>query len=222
MRRPHLSRDDRSVGPGRRRPRRADADRRAGSRAVVSARALAAALHRSRPGVPLGGPPGLDRRRHPAVSGDPALELWVLRVAGETAGYFELRQDADGGVEIAYFGLLPAFVGRGLGKYLLTSAVERAWARGARRVWLHTSSLDHTGRRCRITSRAGSASGNRRPTTSDGARLALGAHHEGAPHRLGVHDGRLRRRLCDIRDVFRHVAVAERHQRRGAALHDAR
>jgi ribosomal protein S18 acetylase RimI-like enzyme len=74
---------------------------------------------------------------------DPALELWVLRVAGETAGYFELRRDADGGVEIAYFGLLPAFVGRGLGKYLLSSAVERAWARGASRVWLHTSSLDH-------------------------------------------------------------------------------
>src|SRR6476646_2151857 len=33
----------------------------------------------------------------------PGLELWVLRVAGELAGYFELRQDGDGGVEIAYF-----------------------------------------------------------------------------------------------------------------------
>jgi ribosomal protein S18 acetylase RimI-like enzyme len=75
---------------------------------------------------------------------DPALELWVLRVTGETAGYFELRRHDDGAVEIAYFGLLPAFTGQGLGKFMLTTAVERAWARGANRVWLHTSSLDHS------------------------------------------------------------------------------
>jgi ribosomal protein S18 acetylase RimI-like enzyme len=75
---------------------------------------------------------------------DPALELWVLHADGETAGYFELRKYPDEAVEIAYFGLLPAFVGRGLGKFLLTCAVERAWARGAARVWLHTSSLDHS------------------------------------------------------------------------------
>ena len=42
------------------------------------------------------------------------------------------------------FGLLPAFTGQGLGKFMLTAAVERAWARGANRVWLHTSSLDHS------------------------------------------------------------------------------
>ena len=75
---------------------------------------------------------------------DPALELWVLRVARETAGYFELRACDDGSVEIAYFGLFPAFVGKGLGKFLLSRAAERAWARGATRVWLHTSSLDHS------------------------------------------------------------------------------
>ena len=74
----------------------------------------------------------------------PGLELWVLRADREVAGYFELRADEEGGVEIAYFGLLPAFVGRGLGKHLLTCAVRRAWDRGATRVWLHTSSLDHT------------------------------------------------------------------------------
>jgi GNAT superfamily N-acetyltransferase len=79
-----------------------------------------------------------------AYLSDPALELWVLRVNGEAGGYFELLRHADGAVEIAYFGLLPAFVGRGLGKFLLTQAVQRAWARGAARVWLHTSSLDHS------------------------------------------------------------------------------
>jgi ribosomal protein S18 acetylase RimI-like enzyme len=79
-----------------------------------------------------------------AYLADPALELWVLRAGGEVAGYFELRTHPDGAVEVAYFGLLPAFVGRGFGKFLLTRAVERAWASGASRVWLHTSSLDHS------------------------------------------------------------------------------
>jgi len=76
--------------------------------------------------------------------GDPRLELWILRERGEPAGYFELRAHEDGAVEIAYFGLLPDAVGRGLGKFMLTRAVERAWERGASRVWLHTSSLDHS------------------------------------------------------------------------------
>lgn len=84
-----------------------------------------------------------DAQIHSYLS-DPALELWILYEAGEPAGYFELRSYPDGAVEVAYFGLLPAAVGRGLGKYLLTRAVQRAWDRGATRVWLHTSSLDHS------------------------------------------------------------------------------
>jgi GNAT superfamily N-acetyltransferase len=45
-------------------------------------------------------------------------------------------------VEIAYFGLAVRFFGRGLGKHMLTRAAEEAWAMGARRVWLHTCTLD--------------------------------------------------------------------------------
>jgi GNAT superfamily N-acetyltransferase len=73
----------------------------------------------------------------------PELETWVLSVTGVPAGYFELEMQAGGNVEIAYFGLLPPFIGQGLGGHLLTAAVERAWAMGAKRVWLHTCSLDH-------------------------------------------------------------------------------
>jgi GNAT superfamily N-acetyltransferase len=73
---------------------------------------------------------------------DPMISVWLLSVAGAPAGYFELRGPEDGSVEIAYFGLLPEFVGRGFGKYLLTAAVREAWALGARRLWLHTCSLD--------------------------------------------------------------------------------
>lgn len=73
----------------------------------------------------------------------PELETWLLAVRGTIAGYFELEEQDARSVQIKYFGLLPAFVGRGLGGWLLTAAVERAFARGARRVWLHTCTLDH-------------------------------------------------------------------------------
>ena len=63
------------------------------------------------------------------------------------AGYYELRRDRDGGIEIAYFGLLPEFIGRGLGGALLTSAIEDAWSPRDRsnpsRVWVHTCNRDH-------------------------------------------------------------------------------
>jgi len=72
----------------------------------------------------------------------PGVSLFVLYSQGAPAGYFELKRHADRSVEIAYFGLLPEFVGRGLGKYMLTEAVTIAWREGARRVWLHTCTLD--------------------------------------------------------------------------------
>jgi GNAT superfamily N-acetyltransferase len=59
------------------------------------------------------------------------------------AGYYELRRDDQGGVEIAYFGLLPTFLGRGLGGALLTHALEAAWQMNPQRVWVHTCTLDH-------------------------------------------------------------------------------
>jgi len=72
----------------------------------------------------------------------PENSIWLMTYNYETAGYFELRECADGSIEIAYFGLLGEFIGRGLGKHLLTRAVEQAWAEGANRVWLHTCTLD--------------------------------------------------------------------------------
>ena len=70
------------------------------------------------------------------------ISLWVMYVEGSPAGYFELSRQGDGSTEIAYFGLLQEFLGRGLGKHLLAEAVLRAWETGANRVWLHTCTLD--------------------------------------------------------------------------------
>jgi ribosomal protein S18 acetylase RimI-like enzyme len=72
----------------------------------------------------------------------PGISVHVAYVGGTPAGYFELTPHPDGSCELSYFGLLPDFHGRGLGKLLLTRATEEAWARKPTRVWLHTCTLD--------------------------------------------------------------------------------
>ena len=73
----------------------------------------------------------------------PAVQIWVMYSEAMPAGYFELEKHPDGAVEIVYFGLLPEFVARGLGKQMLSAAAERAWEMNASRVWLHTCTLDN-------------------------------------------------------------------------------
>jgi GNAT superfamily N-acetyltransferase len=72
----------------------------------------------------------------------PQVRTWVAYVGGNPAGYFELLQDTPNSVEISYFGLLPQFLGKGHGGYLLTTAIRQAWDWGAHRVWVHTCTLD--------------------------------------------------------------------------------
>jgi GNAT superfamily N-acetyltransferase len=72
----------------------------------------------------------------------PTVHVWLLSVMGQTAGYFELQRHAGGQVEVMYFGLAPAFMGRGLGGWMLTRAVEEAFAMGGTRVILNTCTLD--------------------------------------------------------------------------------
>lgn len=70
------------------------------------------------------------------------LKTFVAYYDGSVAGYFELSH-AGGEVEIAYFGLAPSFIGKGLGGALLTKALEEAWRLRPKRVWVHTCTLDH-------------------------------------------------------------------------------
>lgn len=72
----------------------------------------------------------------------PNIHVWVLRVGDEIAGYFELQQYSDKSVELMYFGLVPRFMGQGLGGWTLTRAVEEAFALGAGLLTLHTCTLD--------------------------------------------------------------------------------
>jgi GNAT superfamily N-acetyltransferase len=82
--------------------------------------------------------------------GRPGVETWMASVRGTPAGYVELDGTEPGEVEVSSFGLLPGFLGRGIGGHLLAYGLDRAWRLAerwpglpaVRRVWLHTCSLD--------------------------------------------------------------------------------
>ena len=87
-----------------------------------------------------------DRLRMPekeleAILKSENLSIYVLYVRGVPAGYVELKKEGHN-TEIAYFGLRSNFIGRGLGKHLLSFGIEQAWEEGAERVWVHTCNLD--------------------------------------------------------------------------------
>lgn len=74
---------------------------------------------------------------------DPKVEIYVLYVDGAPAGYAELDRRQEGEIELEYFGLMPDFIGQGLGPYLLTSAIDIAWSYAPSRLHLHTNTFDH-------------------------------------------------------------------------------
>jgi GNAT superfamily N-acetyltransferase len=77
------------------------------------------------------------------ILADPRVEVHVLSADGAPAGYVELDRRCEPDIEIAYFGLLPGFIGQGLGRYLLDWAVTHAFEAAPARLWLHTCDLDH-------------------------------------------------------------------------------
>ncbi len=72
----------------------------------------------------------------------PKVRIYVLYVNGTPAGYSELDCRLNNEVELAYFGLMPEFMGRGLGLYFLRWSVEKAWSEEPERVWVHTCNFD--------------------------------------------------------------------------------
>lgn len=78
-----------------------------------------------------------------AIVQHPDVDVFVLYAGGEPAGYAELDRRTPGEVELAYFGLMPAWIGHRIGPWFLHAALEAAWMHGPRRVWVHTCNLDH-------------------------------------------------------------------------------
>lgn len=69
-------------------------------------------------------------------------EIYIFYVDNEPAGFAEFVKENDF-TEIQYFGLLPAFVGKGLGNYFLHWVIQQAWAYQPQWIQLNTCALDH-------------------------------------------------------------------------------
>jgi GNAT superfamily N-acetyltransferase len=78
-----------------------------------------------------------------AIIHDPLNDLHVLHVAGTPAGFAELDRRQSNEVELVQFGLMPNFIGQGLGTWFLQWTIDKAWSQQSRRFWLHTCTLDH-------------------------------------------------------------------------------
>lgn len=78
-----------------------------------------------------------------AVLRNPAIELFVLYADGCPAGMAELDFREKNSGLLAYFGLIPEYIGRRLGYFFLYHAVANAWTRPINTLLVNTSSLDH-------------------------------------------------------------------------------
>jgi GNAT superfamily N-acetyltransferase len=78
-----------------------------------------------------------------AMLSDPALELFVLYVDGCPAGMAELDFRDAAVAQLAYFGLMPEYVGRRLGYFFLYQAAKICWAKPISKLRVNTCTLDH-------------------------------------------------------------------------------
>jgi len=81
-----------------------------------------------------------------AILAKPETHVYVLYVAGVPAGFAELDLmdfESDNVIDLHYMGLMPEFIGKGFGKYLLDWAIDTAWSFKPTRITVNTCTLDH-------------------------------------------------------------------------------
>jgi len=77
-----------------------------------------------------------------AILHAPDYEVWTLRQAGQDVGLLEIDHRVPAACELAFFGLIPAMVGKGAGRAMMAHAIERAFSRSIDRFHVHTCTLD--------------------------------------------------------------------------------
>lgn len=77
-----------------------------------------------------------------AILDDPKVEAYALHDGTGDVGLLELDFRADSEVELAFLGLVPGFTGQGAGRFLMSEAIRRAFARPTQRFFVHTCTLD--------------------------------------------------------------------------------
>lgn len=77
-----------------------------------------------------------------AILGNPAIESYALLQDGKTVGLLELNFADLPNCELAFYGLVPSAIGKGLGRALMDESIRRAWAKPITRYWVHTCTFD--------------------------------------------------------------------------------
>ncbi len=109
------------------------------------------------------------------------VEVYALEAGGRDEGLLELDFRDPGECELAFFGLGSALFGQGAGRWLMNRAIERAWARPIRRLWVHTCTHDHPAALA-FYLRSGFSAYARRIEVADDPRLTGLAPRSAAPH----------------------------------------
>ena len=77
-----------------------------------------------------------------AILEHPLVEPYVLTNGSSQLGLLELDFRNAGQCELAFFGLAPEAIGKGLGRALMDDAIRRAWSAPITRFWVHTCTFD--------------------------------------------------------------------------------
>ena len=86
-----------------------------------------------------------DEARLAAHLAEKETEIYVAEADGEEIGLIELNLRPAPDIELRYFGVIPSWIGKGLGGWLLAHALAAAWRHDPRRMILNTCTLDHPG-----------------------------------------------------------------------------
>ncbi len=74
---------------------------------------------------------------------DDAEEVYAVQYEGRECGLLELDFRTPDECELTFLGLTGDAVGRGIGRWVMNQAIDRAWSKPIRRFWVHTCNLDH-------------------------------------------------------------------------------
>lgn len=85
----------------------------------------------------------LSREELAALLADPRVEVGYVLAHGRRVGLVELDFRLEGQAELAFFGFVRGWTGRGLGRAAMEWALDRAFSRPIRRLFVHTCTLDH-------------------------------------------------------------------------------
>lgn len=115
------------------------------------------------------------------IISDPKVHVYTLQKDGVDGGLLELDFRKAGNCELAYFGLTPALIGTGAGRYLMNNAIDLAWDQAITRFHLNTCTLDSP-QALAFYRRSGFVPVSQKVEIADDPRIAHGYDRSLGPH----------------------------------------